>query len=460
MIVMKFGGTSVGNPQAIERVANIVKSRVQRCPLIVVSAVSGITNKLVKLSLVAVVKNRDSAIEIIAQIRGIHDNLISNLGLAHVSQLQELLTHVIEQLEKLTEKISQSGDLTKHLTDQVLNFGELLSANMVTHYLRARGVDCAMVDARDYIVTDSQFGKALPLIPESTTKIQHQLLPLVESKAIVTQGFVGRDTFGRVTTLGRGGSDYSATLFGAMLGVEEVEIWTDVDGIMTADPTIVLDARRIRQMSFQEAAELAYFGAKVLHPATLLPAIEKGIPVRVLNSMRQGDLGTTISKNPFENGSTECVVKSIAYKEKLTVITVISTRMLMAFGFMSSIFDIFARYNTSVDLVSTSEVSVSITIDNTDRLEEIRNELSRFAQVHVEGGKAIVSLVGDHLKRTPGMPGRIFSLIQDTRIYLISQGASEKNISFVIDESEIEKVVRRLHEHFFRGPLNPVIFAV
>jgi len=279
------------------------------------------------------------------------------------------------------------------------------------------------------------------------------------NKIPVIQGFIGRDGSGKITTLGRGGSDYSASLFGAMLDVDCVEIWSDVSGVLTADPSLVPDAKRILLMSFQEAAELAYFGAKVLHPATMLPAVEKGIPLFVLNSIHPEQGGTQIALSSDIDPDKGCVVKSIAYKEGLTVITVHSTRMLMAHGFMLSIFQIFEKYKTRVDLVATSEVSVSITIDNTEHLEEIKNELNAFATVGIVHNKAIVCLVGQYLKRTTGMPARIFSLLGDVRIHLISQGASEINISFVIDESDLERVIKRLHGHFFAQGTNPEIFT-
>ncbi|HPI74617.1 MAG TPA: aspartate kinase, partial [bacterium] len=287
------------------------------------------------------------------------------------------------------------------------------------------------------------------------------LMPLVNRAVVpVMQGFVGADADGRTTTLGRGGSDYSATLIGAMLNAAAVEIWTDVDGVLTADPTLVPEAKRIRRMTFQEAAELAYFGAKVLHPASLLPAVGKNIPVSVLNSQRPEADGTLISPKLIESDSKECVVKSIAYKEDITVVTVTSTRMLMAYGFLSSIFEIFNRYQTSVDLVTTSEVSVSVTIDQKDRLAEIQRDLSHFSQLEVQSHKAIVCLVGQRMRRTAGMPGLIFSILSDIPIHLISQGASEINISFVVDERDLPVVVRSLHKRFFSGPLDPEIFVV
>lgn len=458
MIVIKFGGTSVGGPEEIKRVAGIIKSRINKHPLVVVSAVGGITNKLVALtgnSADRSLSNADAEIEV---IRKIHAQIIKQLALENDKNLEEQFALAIDSLTDLSEKLHASGEKLKHLVDQVLSFGEFLSANILVSYLNSIGIKSIFSDAREFLVTDSHFCAARPQLEESLTKVQEIVIPRSKNYVQVTQGFIGRDSFGRTTTLGRGGSDYSATLFGAMVNAEIVEIWSDVDGVLTADPSVVPDAKRIRKMTFQEAAELAYFGAKVLHPATLLPAIEKNIPVSVLNSMRPDDSGTVISKSPTLR-TDGGLVKSIAYKEGLTVITVTSTRMLMAHGFIASIFEIFEKYSTAVDLVATSEVSVSMTIDNTEHLPEIESELKHFADVEVEAGKSIVCAVGEKMKKTPGAAAKLFGIIPDIPIHLISQGASEINISFVIDEINLLPVVKKLHKELFSGPLDPNVFA-
>ena len=459
MITMKFGGTSVGSAPAIQRVCEIIKSRLPQDPVVVTSAVGGITDKLVALTKESATNDASVREKYLSIIESIHMDIIRDLGLQDNQDLLAFIQKGLDRLKELSELKTTSGEAAKIKSDELTSMGEFLSAHILACNLQKMGINGFMMDARDIIVTNSEFGSAKPLFDESKKKAKSQLLPALQEKKIpVLQGFVGRDTFGRITTLGRGGSDYSATLIGAMLDVDIVEIWSDVDGVLTADPSLVPTAKRILTMSFHEAAELAYFGAKVLHPSTLLPAIERNIPVYVLNSMRPAESGTKISntKNNGQNG--ECIVKSIAYKEGLTVITVTSTRMLMSHGFMANIFEIFDRYQTSIDLVSTSEVSVSMTIDNTERLRDITNELGRFADVEVKKGNAIVCLVGEAMKSTPGIPGKIFALLDDVPIHLISQGASEINISFVIDEDELEKIINRLHEHFFKN-LNPKVFA-
>ena len=458
MIVMKFGGTSVGTPEAIRRVAEIIRSRLDKHPIVVVSAVTGITNKLDHLTKVSVSRSPDVSNGEIEEIRKRHSHIIDELGLADDRALKEKFVYAIDSLTELSDKLHQVNERLKYLVDEILSFGEFLSAHILVAYLNSIGITSRFVDARKIMVTDSHFTCAKPQIAESTVFAKERLLPYVQDYVQVMQGFIGRDSFGRTTTLGRGGSDYSATLIGAMLDVESVEIWSDVDGILTADPSVVPQARRIKQMTFQEAAELAYFGAKVLHPATLLPAVGKNIPVTVLNSMNPAASGTKIVASPpirIDGG----VVKSIAYKEGISVITVTSTRMLMAYGFMASIFEIFAKYQTPVDLVATSEVSVSMTVDNMENLVYIEQELKKIAQVEIEHNKAIVCLVGAKMKKTPGIPAKLFSIIPDVTIHLISQGASEINISFVIDESELDKVIQKMHQELFEIELDPNVFA-
>ena len=461
MIVMKFGGTSVGSADAIIRVRDIIQSRKAQQPVVVTSAVGGVTNKLVALTKLAAEGNRAKADTVIAEFIETHISLIAELEIDSDADLAAEIKTGTLMLNDAIDAIFSAGQLTKELYDSVISMGEYFTANMLPAVLRAAGSPSQMVDSRSILITDDNFSTALPLYEISKNNAQAKLAALAAAgETPVLQGFIGNTKDGRTTTLGRGGSDYSATLFGAMLDVEYVEIWSDVDGVLTADPSIVDDAHRIRYMSFQEAAELAYFGAKVLHPATLVPAVEHDFSVVVLNSMNPEFKGTTISAHHPIDPKLEGRVKSIAYKEDLTVITVTSSRMLMAHGFMARLFATFEKFETAIDLVSTSEVTVSLTVDNTTNLNQIIGELEAIATVQVEHQKAIVCLVGEGLKRTKGIPGQIFGLLQDTRIYSISQGASEINLSFVIDEEHLPTVVTRLHSFFFNGDLDPHIFAI
>jgi aspartate kinase len=309
------------------------------------------------------------------------------------------------------------------------------------------GINAELVDSRDFIITDDRFTAATPDMPEIDIRAREVLKPLLAQHRLpVAQGFIGATRSGTTTTIGRGGSDYSAALIGAALDAEAIEIWTDVDGLMTADPRVVPAARRIRVISFAEASELSFFGAKVLHPSTVLPAVEKGIPVHIYNTRNPACEGTLIVAEPR---ASKNVIKSIAFKRGVTIVNVASTRMLLAYGFLRTIFDVFERHETSVDVVTTSEVSVSMTLDDPDRLDAIKRDLGGIGEVTVEREKAIVCVVGDNLKFTPGVAARLFKSIESTNVNMISQGASEINVTFVIDDREVERVVRLLHDEFF-----------
>jgi aspartate kinase len=449
MIVMKFGGTSVGEPEAIRRVAGIIRSRLPDGPAVVVSAVAKTTDELVSFS-DAASADSNRADDLIDWILERHVKLIADLDLDGDSVLSGVLSQAANDLIGLRRKFKEAGRAEPMLMDLCLSTGEFLSSNILVSYLNSQGIEAIWADAREAIVTDSRFGSARPLFSESKALASRIFEPVLKAgKVAVMQGFVGSDVRGRTTTFGRGGSDYSATFLGALLGAKTVEIWTDVDGILTADPSLVPEARRIQRMSFEEASELAYFGAKVLHPSTLRPAIERGVPVSVLNSMSPTVAGTEITPSGEKGGGEEAKVKSIAYKEGLTVLNITSTRMLMAYGFLASIFRIFNQFETPVDLVATSEVSVSVTVDTREKIDQIVSVLSEISEVEVQDGKAIVCCVGEDIGRQPGMPAQVFGELEGIRVTLISQGASRINISFVINESDLSEVVNRLHRRFF-----------
>jgi aspartate kinase len=313
-----------------------------------------------------------------------------------------------------------------------------------------------MVDSRECVVTDAEHMRAAPLMEETNQRLKSKVQPVLDKGRVpVMGGFIGATKAGITTTIGRGGSDYSAAIVGAGLGAERIEIWTDVDGMMTTDPNTCPEARRIKVISFDEAAELAYFGAKVLHPATVLPAIQRNIPVYVLNSRNPGCEGTRISarvphcRNFF---------KAIAAKKRITIIDVAAPRMLLAHGFLRAIFEAFDRHRVAVDVVSTSEVSVSLTVDSNESIPALAADLAKLADVKYEGRKAIVCLVGENLRETPGIAARVFGELSDVKIRMISQGASEINLTFVIEEDEVPQVIRRLHKTFF-SDLDPEVFA-
>jgi aspartate kinase len=454
MIVMKFGGTSVESYEAIERVTGIVKSNLARRPIVVVSAMGKTTNKLLNLAMEAAGGRRDQALSIVDEIRAHH--LTAGLALAG-AQAADLDRHIrshFEWLEELVKGLSIVGELSPRSMDAIASVGERLSSLVVSYAFRTAGMATHHVDARRVIITDDQFTHAQPIFEDTYPLLEERVASLAKDYVVVMGGFIGSTRDGQTTTLGRGGSDYSASIVGAGVGAEEIQIWTDVDGMLTTDPRIVPGGHRVKHITFAEAAELAYFGAKVLHPATVVPAIEKNIPVSILNSRRPEAPGTRISAEPVPCRNP---VKSISSKRNITVLNVRSTRMLLAHGFLRRIFEVFDRYNTSVDMVSTSEVSVSLTVDNTDHLKEICEELRQFADVSSDTGQAIVCLVGEDIRHSPGIAGRAFQVIRDKNIRMISQGASLLNLGFVIDEKDLAPAVSALHREFF-SELDPAVF--
>jgi aspartate kinase len=310
------------------------------------------------------------------------------------------------------------------------------------------------LDSREVVVTDRRHTQAAPLFPQTYGRLAAAVPPMAARAVVVMGGFIGATEDGVTTTLGRGGSDFTASIVGAGIGAEEIQIWTDVDGMLTADPTILPDGHRVKTLSFAEAAELAYFGAKVLHPATVVPAVEKNIPVLILNSRRPEVDGTRIVSGQVHCGN---VVKSIACKRKIALVNIHSTRMLMAHGFLHKIFEVFDRYETPVDMVATSEVSVSLTIDSVARLDEILADLRQFAEAEIEKDQVIVCLVGENIRYTAGVARRVFNCLDGINIRMISQGASLLNISFVVAEADVKRTVAALHREFF-AELDPAVF--
>ncbi len=457
MIVMKFGGTSVQDADAIDRVATIVKDRIAQKPVVVVSAMAKVTDQLLATARAAGTGDKKAALDLSRALRERHYTTAGELlGTGVFTDLHGELETAFEALDELLRGIVAVGEVTPRTTDHVASYGELLSSKMVAAAFEVRGINASFVDSRQCIVTDNNYMRAAPLIEETNERLKLKLQPLLDSGKIpVMGGFIGATKTGTTTTIGRGGSDYSAAIVGAGLNAERIDIWTDVDGMMTTDPNLCPDARRIKVISFDEAAELAYFGAKVLHPSTVLPAVQKNIPVYILNSKNPSCEGTRISarvprcRNSF---------KAIAAKKRITIIDVAATRMLLAHGFLKAIFEIFDKHRVSVDVVSTSEVSVSLTVDSNESIPALAADLAKLADVKYEGRKAIVCVVGENLRDRPGIAAKVFGELSDVKIRMISQGASEINLTFVIEEDDVPQVVRRLHSTFF-AELDPDVFG-
>lgn len=457
MIVMKFGGTSVQDAQAIDRIAVIVRERAHEKPVVVVSALAKITDQLLAMASAAGAGDREQALKLSLAARERHFNTASDLlGTGKFAQIHSELEEEFNGLDELLRGVAAVGELTLRTTDNIAGFGERVSSKIVAAAFSLRGLNASHVDARQCMVTDSNFTRAIPDFEDTNSRLRELVKPLLDHERVaVMGGFIGANREGISTTLGRGGSDFTAAIVGAGLDAERIEIWTDVDGMMTTDPGLCPNARRIKIITFEEAAELAYFGAKVLHPATLLPAIQKNIPVLILNSKNPKCEGTRITATAPKSKS---VFKAIAAKKRITIVDVVAARMLMAHGFLKSIFEVFARHRCPVDMVSTSEVSVSVTVDSNESIAAIAADLGKLANVKYQGRKAIVCLVGENIRNTPGIAAQVFSAISNINIQMISQGASEINISFVVDEGDVPEVVSRLHTEFF-SEVDPEVFA-
>jgi aspartate kinase len=461
LVVMKFGGTSVEDPAAIGRTAAIVAGRVAKgkSPVVVVSAMAKVTDQLLRAADAASQGDRTGALAISSRLRSRHRDTAAELVKNKVggAELVKLIDGKFDALDEVLRGLAAIRELTPRISDLIVSYGERISSRIVAAAFCERGIDAAHADAREFIVTDSEFRKAAPLDDIIERLVPEKLLPLVrKGKVPVMSGFIASNEAGQTTTLGRGGSDYTGALVGGALNAETIEIWTDVDGIMTADPRVCPDALRVKEVSFEEAAELAYFGAKVLHPATILPAVKKNIPVAVLNSRNASCEGTRIislaphCRSPF---------KSIAVKKKLSIIDVVASRMLMTHGYLSQIFAIFDKHKCPVDMVSTSEVSVSLTVDSNASLPALSADLGKLADVKYEGKKALVCMVGEDIRGQNGIAAQVFNAIRHINVRMISQGASEINMSFMIEEDDADEAVRSLHAAFFKEP-DPAVFDV
>jgi aspartate kinase len=447
-VVMKFGGTSVADASAFENVARIVAERLERRPVVVVSAMSGMTDALVASTQLAEDSDVETAIQSLSAFFERHDIVATKLLAA------DRATKYIARLHTAAESISgwlrdipSQSAAKMRVRDELLSFGERLSSDLLAEVLLNQGLSARNVDARDCILTDEEHSAASPLLSETFSRTKELLEPMIETATVpVLGGFIGATATGTTTTLGRGGSDYTAALVGAALGVSEIQIWTDVTGVLTADPRVVTEAQTVERLSYGEAAELAYFGAKVLHPKTIQPAIEGNIPVRICNSVAPVEPGTLVCA---QTETSPLTLKAIAHKSGVTTVQITSARMLGAYGFLRALFEVFERHRTVVDVVTTSEVSVSLSLDDATALPEIINDLRALGTVGVEEGRAIICVVGEGLRGTPGIAARVFSTISDINVTLISQGASSINFTFAIEEERVEEAVRRLHREFF-----------
>jgi aspartate kinase len=450
VIVLKFGGTSVKDADAIRGSAEVVRSRTAQSPLVVVSALAGTTNALIGIAEQAAKGHLIGAVRNVEQLRQRHLDEVEKL-LGNDSTALELsaeLSAMFDELASLAEALCTLGDLTPRSLDAISALGEQLSAQVVVAAYERAGLPATHVDAREVIITDENFGKAEPQTEALASAARDVLLPLLkEGRIPVMGGFIGSSRPRNVTTtLGRGGSDYSAALVGAALRADRIEIWTDVDGMLTGDPRVVDGARLLDCVGFDEASELASFGAKVLHPLTIAPAVRLGIPVVVLNSQRPAGTGTLIT---FD--APRRAVTAVAGKSNISLVRVGSPRMLLAAGFMRRLFTIFERHRISVDVVATSEVSVSVTVDDATRLEAVIGDLRELGDVSIERNRGVIAVVGAGLSDGGATMARAIGALADTRIYMLSLSATGINLTVVVDADQVQPAMKRLHAEFFGG---------
>ena len=452
MLVQKFGGTSVGDPDAIRRlieIARTARNRDGRGPIVVVSALSGVTDGLLAIAAEAGASRVDRALAHVDQLRDRH--VAMTQALLGGGRMAPLAAHVESEFDQLVAVVKALGvlrEVSSGTLDVVAATGELLSSRIVAEALVHAGLPGQWVDARLAIITSDDYTRAVPLMRETTAALRAVVSPVIDAGRIpVLGGFVGATLQGHTATLGRGGSDYSAAIVGAGVGASEIQIWTDVDGMLTADPRIIPQPRLVPRLSFAEAAELAYFGAKVLHPSTIHPAVERNIPVRILNARKPDGTGTLITADAVSSDANQ--LTAMAAKRDITVVDITSDRMLMAYGFLRRVFEVFERFQTAVDVVTTSEVSVSVTVDNRRHLQAIVEALSEFAEVVVEPEMALLCVVGDYLRSDPAMAGRVVGVLEEVPLRMISQAASRRNITVIMRQADLSHAMHRLHEEFF-----------
>lgn len=450
MIVIKFGGTSVGDPSHLRTAIDIVAAERDRKPVVVVSALSGVTNQLVEATQVAARGDVERFREIVAAIRERHEAIAFELVQQKSDYLESFLRQLgrhIDEISDILKGIALVGDVSLRAKDKIVAIGEKLSSVLFSYTMRLKTLPGIHVDSEEVVVTDENFCEAAPLMKETTDAATRVLLPELDRNHIpVMGGFIGRSVGGATTTLGRGGSDYSAAIIGAAIHADEIQIWTDVNGMMTCDPRLVKSAKSIDLISYEEAAELAYFGAKVLHPKTITPAVDLQIPIRVLNTHNPESSGTLITK---EGAGDKVGARAIALKKGISVVHMISNQMLGAHGFLARIFEVFNRHGVSVDLIATSEVSVSVTIDEDDKLPHLMVDLEDIADVQVLRNQTIVAVVGRRLMSQAGVVTRALTAVDGQAISMISYGLSGLNLSIVLNGVDPDETVRSIHRALF-----------
>jgi aspartate kinase len=449
MIVMKFGGTSVQNSCAIDRVVEIILKKKHKIPIIVSSATSQTTDTLINCAKESADLNSVKAFAILINIYERHINIVNELNLKVIfrDKLLDEIKILIDELSEIIIGISQPSELTPKIFAKVLSFGELLSTKIITYALKNREIDCELIDARNFMISNANFNNAEPIIELINEKVNKHLLPKIKlGKIIITQGFIAATTDGDTTILSRGGSDYSACIIGKAISAEEIEIWTDVDGILTADPKKVPSAKSISELTYTEAAELANSGAKVLHPAAIFPAMEKNIPVRILNSFSPEKSGTLIKA---KSEKSDFLVNSITSKSDIIVMNILFPKKLMSQGFLQSIFEVFEKFKTSFYINISSDENINVTLNSDEKIDLIESELSKISTVRVLKDKSIVCVIGSNLQYRSEAAKKIYSALGTCHFTMNFYGESIFNFSFIVDTKELNSILKTLHKVFF-----------
>ena len=458
---MKFGGTSNQDAAAMSNVIRIVKAHLAEQPIVVISAIAKATNELEQTARLAASGAEDEAVGIVTKLFERHNTIIDNLikSRAWAAELEAVFYEHLAEIKAMVKGLAILRELTPRTTDAICSYGERLSSRIVAAGLQEAGVDAVWVDAKEFMITDEDFGCAQPLMEFITSNLESVVRPILDKgQTPVTQGFIGVTQSGAYTTMGRESSDYSASIIGAAMNAERVQIWTDVDGILTADPRMVSDTKKVNRMSFEEAFELSYFGAKVLHPNTMLPVLEKKIPVEILNSKHESSTGTLVDVATDE-ANVPPLIKSIAFKNNLSIISITPHKRFSQYLFWEGIFSVLTRYGVTTGMMATSEYSIAFTLESKLVVEGLLHDLEEFGIVKVFEGKGSLCLVGKGIRGTVGISDRIFNALASMNVAMVSYGASDMNMTVVIDENQIHNAINRLHREFFGSVQSSEIFS-
>ncbi len=460
MIVMKFGGTSNEDAAAMRNVIRIVQAHLAHRPVVVISAIAKATNELELTARTAAAGNEQDAIRIVTKLFERHntilDNLLNNRSLA--AELEETFYNHLADIKTIVKGIAILRELTPRTMDAICSYGERLSSRIIAAGLQEAGVDAVWIDAKEFMITDDNFGRAQPVTELVVAHLEKTVRPLLNAgKVPVTQGFIGMTRSGEYTTMGRESSDYSASIIGGAMNAECVQIWTDVDGILTADPRVVRSVKKLKRMSFEEAFELSYFGAKVLHPRTMLPVIEKNIPVQILNSKRDGS-GTLVDFHAWSDSAGQALVKSVAHRGNVAVVAVSPHRRFSQYVFWEELFNVLTGHGITTGVATTSEYELAFSMDSALLTDGLVHELEKFGRVEVLQHKGSVCLVGKGMRRTTSVLPRVFRALEGIEISMVSFGASDVNITLVIEGERLHEAVNRLHAEFFENVSLPDVF--